>query len=96
MGVDVHADVCRYEIMNFKHMGEEQYSYIHVGSWDQGGLRMDEEEIWTNNNTIIQSVCSEPCLKAQIKVRRPPETNHDHGLTGGGMMIVCVCCLGDP
>ncbi|XP_067113777.1 metabotropic glutamate receptor 5-like [Osmerus mordax] len=65
----------RYEIMNFKHMGEEQYSYIHVGSWDQGGLRMDDEEIWTNNNTIIQSVCSEPCLKAQIKVIRKGEVS---------------------
>ena len=59
---------CRYEIMNFKHTGKSEYSYIHVGSWDHGGLRMDDDEIWTNNSDIIQSVCSEPCQRAQIKV----------------------------
>lgn len=58
----------RYEIMNFKHIGEDEYAYIHVGSWDQGGLKMNDEEIWSNNSDIIQSVCSEPCQKAQIKV----------------------------
>ena len=55
--------------MNFKHIGEEEYAYIHVGSWDQGGLKMNDEEIWSNNSDVIQSVCSEPCQKAQIKVR---------------------------
>ena len=59
----------RYEIMNFKHIAEDEYSYIHVGSWDQGGLKMNDEEIWSNNSEFIQSVCSEPCQKAQIKVR---------------------------
>lgn len=54
--------------MNFKHIGEEDYSYIHVGSWDQGGLKMNDEEIWSNSSDFIQSVCSEPCQKAQIKV----------------------------
>lgn len=54
--------------MNFKHIGEDEYAYIHVGSWDQGGLKMNDEEIWSNNSDIIQSVCSEPCQKAQIKV----------------------------
>lgn len=62
----------RYEIMNFKHIGEDDYAYIHVGSWDQGGLKMNDEEIWSNNSDVIQSVCSEPCLKAQIKVRTTP------------------------
>ncbi|XP_042167662.1 metabotropic glutamate receptor 5-like [Oncorhynchus tshawytscha] len=80
----------RYEIMNFKRLGGggggdgggggggggvEQYSYIHVGSWDQGGLRMDDEEMWANASTIIQSVCSEPCQKAQIKVIRKGEVS---------------------
>uniref|UniRef100_A0AAZ3PRB2 Metabotropic glutamate receptor 1 n=1 Tax=Oncorhynchus tshawytscha TaxID=74940 RepID=A0AAZ3PRB2_ONCTS len=65
----------RYEIMNFKRGGVEQYSYIHVGSWDQGGLRMDDEEMWANASTIIQSVCSEPCQKAQIKVIRKGEVS---------------------
>ncbi|KAM6985170.1 metabotropic glutamate receptor 5-like [Aplochiton taeniatus] len=65
----------RYEIMNFKRTSEDEYSYIHVGSWDQGGLKMDDEEIWTNSSTIILSVCSEPCLKAQIKVIRKGEVS---------------------
>lgn len=64
----------RYEIMNFKHIGEDEYAYIHVGSWDQGGLKMNDEEIWSNNSdqSVIQSVCSEPCQKAQIKVHTTP------------------------
>lgn len=59
--------------MNFKQIGEDGFAYIHVGSWDQGGLRINDEEIWSNDSDIIQSVCSEPCQKAQIKVgNRPP------------------------
>uniref|UniRef100_A0A7N6C4E8 G-protein coupled receptors family 3 profile domain-containing protein n=1 Tax=Anabas testudineus TaxID=64144 RepID=A0A7N6C4E8_ANATE len=65
----------RYEIMNFKHIGENEYAYIHVGSWDQGGLKMNDEEVWSNNSDIIQSVCSEPCQKAQIKVIRKGEVS---------------------
>ncbi|XP_027129041.1 glutamate receptor, metabotropic 5a [Larimichthys crocea] len=65
----------RYEIMNFKHIGEDEYAYIHVGSWDQGGLKMNDEEIWSNDSDIIQSVCSEPCQKAQIKVIRKGEVS---------------------
>ncbi|KAM7374402.1 hypothetical protein PAMP_007059 [Pampus punctatissimus] len=65
----------RYEIMNFKHIGEDEYAYIHVGSWDQAGLKMNDEEIWSNNSDIIQSVCSEPCQKAQIKVIRKGEVS---------------------
>ncbi|KAM6984188.1 glutamate receptor, metabotropic 5a [Tautogolabrus adspersus] len=65
----------RYEIMNFKHIGEEEYAYIHVGSWDQGGLKMNDEEIWSNESEVITSVCSEPCQKAQIKVIRKGEVS---------------------
>ncbi|KAK2828356.1 hypothetical protein Q5P01_019390 [Channa striata] len=65
----------RYEIMNFKHIGEDEYAYIHVGSWDQRGLKMNDEEIWSNNSDVIQSVCSEPCQKAQIKVIRKGEVS---------------------
>lgn len=54
--------------MNFKHTGEDEYAYIHVGSWDQGGLQMNDQEIWSNSSDVIQSVCSEPCQKGQIKV----------------------------
>ncbi|KAM9846404.1 glutamate receptor, metabotropic 5a [Aulostomus maculatus] len=65
----------RYEIMNFKRVGEDEYAYIHVGSWDQGGLQMNDKEIWSNDSDIIQSVCSEPCQKAQIKVIRKGEVS---------------------
>lgn len=65
----------RYEIMNFKQIREDEYAYIHVGSWDQGGLKMNDEEIWSNDSEIIQSVCSEPCKKAQIKVIRKGEVS---------------------
>ncbi|XP_076131032.1 glutamate receptor, metabotropic 5a [Alosa pseudoharengus] len=65
----------RYEIMNFKQMSDDEYDYIHVGSWDKWGLRMDDEEIWMNQSSIIRSVCSEPCEKAQIKVIRKGEVS---------------------
>ncbi|KAM9781667.1 glutamate receptor, metabotropic 5a [Syngnathus typhle] len=65
----------RYEIMNFKQMAREEYAYVHVGSWDQGGLRMNDEEIWSNDSDVILSVCSEPCQKAQIKVIRKGEVS---------------------
>lgn len=59
----------RYEIMNFKKMGKDYYDYINVGSWDNSGLKIDDDEIWPNKESIIKSVCSEPCDKGQIKVR---------------------------
>ncbi|XP_061559474.1 glutamate receptor, metabotropic 5a [Phycodurus eques] len=65
----------RYEIMNFKQMSEDEYAYVHVGSWDQGGLRMNDQEIWSNDSDLIRSVCSEPCQKAQIKVIRKGEVS---------------------
>uniref|UniRef100_A0A3Q2XM19 Metabotropic glutamate receptor 1 n=1 Tax=Hippocampus comes TaxID=109280 RepID=A0A3Q2XM19_HIPCM len=65
----------RYEIMNFKQMAEDEYAYVHVGSWDQGGLRMNDQEIWNNDSDVILSVCSEPCQKAQIKVIRKGEVS---------------------
>ncbi|XP_063058206.1 glutamate receptor, metabotropic 5a [Engraulis encrasicolus] len=65
----------RYEIMNFKQMSDDMYDYIHVGSWDNQGLRMDDEEIWVNQTVTITSVCSEPCEKAQIKVIRKGEVS---------------------
>lgn len=58
----------RYEIMNFKKMGKDYYDYINVGSWDNRGLKIDDDEIWPNKDAMIKSVCSEPCDKGQIKV----------------------------
>uniref|UniRef100_A0A6I8NDF5 Glutamate metabotropic receptor 5 n=1 Tax=Ornithorhynchus anatinus TaxID=9258 RepID=A0A6I8NDF5_ORNAN len=65
----------RYEIMNFKKMGKDYFDYINVGSWDNGELKMDDEEVWSKKNTIIRSVCSEPCEKGQIKVIRKGEVS---------------------
>lgn len=56
--------------MNFKKMGRDYYDYINVGSWDNSGLKIADDEIWSRKDAIIKSVCSEPCDKGQIKVRR--------------------------
>ncbi|XP_068005605.1 LOW QUALITY PROTEIN: metabotropic glutamate receptor 5 [Melanerpes formicivorus] len=67
--------ILRYEIMNFKKMGKDYFDYINVGSWDNGELKMDDDEIWSEKNSIIRSVCSEPCEKGQIKVIRKGEVS---------------------
>lgn len=53
-------------------MGKDYFDYINVGSWDNGELKMDDDEVWSKKNTIIRSVCSEPCEKGQIKVKWSP------------------------
>ncbi|XP_077578418.1 metabotropic glutamate receptor 5b [Stigmatopora nigra] len=65
----------RYEIMNFKKMGNDYYDYINVGSWDNSGLKIDDDEIWSSKDGAIKSVCSEPCDKGQIKVIRKGEVS---------------------
>ncbi|XP_053162207.1 metabotropic glutamate receptor 5 isoform X2 [Hemicordylus capensis] len=65
----------RYEIMNFKKMGKDYFDYINVGSWDNGELKMDDDEIWSKKSTVISSVCSEPCEKGEIKVIRKGEVS---------------------
>nr|XP_056714364.1 metabotropic glutamate receptor 5 isoform X1 [Euleptes europaea] len=65
----------RYEIMNFKKMGKDYFDYINVGSWDNGELKMDDDEVWSKKNTIIRSVCSDPCEKGEIKVIRKGEVS---------------------
>ncbi|TKC49907.1 hypothetical protein EI555_008091 [Monodon monoceros] len=65
----------RYEIMNFKEMGKDYFDYINVGSWDNGELKMDDDEVWSKKSHIIRSVCSEPCEKGQIKVIRKGEVS---------------------
>lgn len=57
--------------MNFKEMGKDYFDYINVGSWDNGELKMDDDEVWAKKSHIIRSVCSEPCEKGQIKVKQP-------------------------
>ncbi len=74
--------------MNFKQMSEEDYSYIHVGSWDNRGLKMDDEEIWANSSAIIRSVCSDPCEKAQIKVKKTVKKYFEENMC---VMSVYMC-----
>ncbi|KAG7261126.1 hypothetical protein CRUP_004314 [Coryphaenoides rupestris] len=45
-----------YEIMNFKKMGNEYYDYINIGTWDNRGLRIDDDEVWASKDAIIKSV----------------------------------------
>uniref|UniRef100_A0A8C6VMH3 Metabotropic glutamate receptor 5 n=1 Tax=Naja naja TaxID=35670 RepID=A0A8C6VMH3_NAJNA len=65
----------RYEIMNFKKMKKDQYDYINVGSWDNGELKMTDDDIWSKKSSVIRSVCSEPCEKGEIKVIRKGEVS---------------------
>uniref|UniRef100_A0A670Y265 Metabotropic glutamate receptor 1 n=1 Tax=Pseudonaja textilis TaxID=8673 RepID=A0A670Y265_PSETE len=65
----------RYEIMNFKKMNKDQYDYINVGSWDNGELKMMDDDIWSKKSSVIRSVCSEPCEKGEIKVIRKGEVS---------------------
>ncbi|XP_013928818.1 PREDICTED: metabotropic glutamate receptor 5 [Thamnophis sirtalis] len=65
----------RYEIMNFKKMKKDQYDYIIVGSWDNGELKMVDDDIWSKKSSVIRSVCSEPCEKGEIKVIRKGEVS---------------------
>ncbi|XP_062983251.1 metabotropic glutamate receptor 5 isoform X2 [Elgaria multicarinata webbii] len=65
----------RYEIMNFKKMGKDYFDYINVGSWDNGELKMDDDEIWSKKSSVLRSVCSEPCDKGDIKVIRKGEVS---------------------
>ncbi|XP_056329404.1 metabotropic glutamate receptor 5b isoform X2 [Danio aesculapii] len=64
-----------YVIMNFKKMGKDYFDYTNVGSWDNSGLQIDDDEIWPSKEDIIKSVCSEPCDKGQIKVIRKGEVS---------------------
>ncbi|XP_036416709.1 metabotropic glutamate receptor 5b [Colossoma macropomum] len=64
-----------YVIMNFKKMGKDYYDYTNVGSWDNSGLQIDDDEIWSSKDAIIKSVCSDPCDKGQIKVIRKGEVS---------------------
>ncbi|XP_072120456.1 metabotropic glutamate receptor 5b [Mobula birostris] len=65
----------RYEIMNFKKLRKGTFDYINVGSWDNGELKMDDAKIWASKDIVVQSVCSDPCAKAEIKVIRKGEVS---------------------
>uniref|UniRef100_A0A8D0GM58 Glutamate metabotropic receptor 1 n=1 Tax=Sphenodon punctatus TaxID=8508 RepID=A0A8D0GM58_SPHPU len=58
----------RYEIMNLQYNEPNSYDYVHIGTWHEGVLNIDDFRIQMNKSGMVRSVCSEPCLKGQIKV----------------------------
>lgn len=58
-----------YDIMNFQKqsVGVGKYNYVQIGSWKNGTLELPDEP-----GKMVTSVCSEPCLIGQVKVRIAP------------------------
>ncbi|XP_037376432.1 metabotropic glutamate receptor 1 isoform X2 [Talpa occidentalis] len=65
----------RYDIMNLQYTDANRYDYVHVGTWHEGVLNIDDYKIQMNKSGVVRSVCSEPCLKGQIKVIRKGEVS---------------------
>ncbi|KAM6184581.1 metabotropic glutamate receptor 1 isoform 1-T1 [Rhynchocyon petersi] len=65
----------RYDIMNLQYTDANRYDYVHVGTWHEGVLNIDDYKIQMNKSGMVRSVCSEPCLKGQIKVIRKGEVS---------------------
>nr|XP_056708619.1 metabotropic glutamate receptor 1 isoform X1 [Euleptes europaea] len=65
----------RYDIMNLQHIESQHYDYVHIGTWHEGVLNIDDDRIQMNKSGMVQSVCSDPCLKGQIKVIRKGEVS---------------------
>lgn len=62
----------RYDIMNYQQIGQNEYDYVHVGSWISGGdfnlFRDFQWPILTVNGSLPpESVCSKPCPKGEAK-----------------------------
>uniref|UniRef100_A0A8C6RRB6 Metabotropic glutamate receptor 1 n=1 Tax=Nannospalax galili TaxID=1026970 RepID=A0A8C6RRB6_NANGA len=67
--------ICTYDIMNLQYTEDNRYDYVHVGTWHEGVLNIDDYKIQMNKSGVVRSVCSEPCLKGQIKVIRKGEVS---------------------
>ncbi|XP_034966553.2 metabotropic glutamate receptor 1 isoform X1 [Zootoca vivipara] len=65
----------RYDIMNLQHIEANQYDYVYIGTWHEGVLNIDDNKIQMNKSGMVRSVCSDPCLKGQIKVIRKGEVS---------------------
>ncbi|CAH1799891.1 unnamed protein product [Owenia fusiformis] len=64
----------RYDILNYQMFpgenGTKTYDYVQIGSWDSRNLTMDIDKIYwpkKGRGAIIESVCSQPCPKGQVK-----------------------------
>ncbi|XP_009070703.1 PREDICTED: metabotropic glutamate receptor 1-like, partial [Acanthisitta chloris] len=67
--------VKRYDIMNLQYIEPNHYDYVLIGTWHEGVLNIDDYRIQMNKSGMVRSVCSEPCLKGQIKVIRKGEVS---------------------
>ncbi|EMP39093.1 Metabotropic glutamate receptor 1 [Chelonia mydas] len=65
----------RYDIMNLQYIEPNSYDYVLIGTWHEGVLNIDDYRIQMNKSGMVRSVCSEPCLKGQIKVIRKGEVS---------------------
>ncbi|NXW06989.1 GRM1 protein, partial [Fregetta grallaria] len=65
----------RYDIMNLQYIEPNRYDYVLIGTWHEGVLNIDDYRIQMNKSGMVRSVCSEPCLKGQIKVIRKGEVS---------------------
>ncbi|NXH89003.1 GRM1 protein, partial [Edolisoma coerulescens] len=65
----------RYDIMNLQYIEPNHYDYVLIGTWHEGVLNIDDYRIQMNKSGMVRSVCSEPCLKGQIKVIRKGEVS---------------------
>ncbi|XP_032650424.1 metabotropic glutamate receptor 1 isoform X1 [Chelonoidis abingdonii] len=65
----------RYDIMNLQYIEPNSYDYVLIGTWHEGVLNIDDFRIQMNKSGMVRSVCSEPCLKGQIKVIRKGEVS---------------------
>ncbi|XP_043924754.1 metabotropic glutamate receptor 1 [Protopterus annectens] len=73
---DEHGDSPgRYDIMNLQSVGHGRYDYVHIGTWHEGVLNIDDHRIQMNRSGVVRSVCSDPCSKGQIKVIRKGEVS---------------------
>ena len=64
--------------MNFQKLvtdnGSVYYDYVRIGGWKRGNLTMDDSKIYWPSRAaaswapMVESVCSKPCPKGQVKV----------------------------
>ncbi|XP_078412760.1 metabotropic glutamate receptor 1-like [Cetorhinus maximus] len=65
----------RYDIMNLQVTENGIYDYVNIGTWYEGWLDIDDNKLQMNMTKMVRSVCSEPCIRGQIKVIRKGEVS---------------------
>lgn len=59
--------------MNYQKINGTKYDYVRIGGWDSGNLTINNRQIYwprraSHGATLVESVCSKPCPKGQVKV----------------------------